>query len=573
MLDYNVRDMAQSAVQANKDHQYALKVYTERLEAELETVDKLLATADISEHEDELEVNAGGIVVVPGSIKPDGLVAPGDLLNEMSPLRDDAMRRQRYVESTVIHPMKQSELDALADGVRAENHRLHALEAQLRGQQPFVGMDNHPPSHFEINKLGIDWERVAMKKVSSSGSSIVQRSAKECEIRWLGERHPQFNHTQWTQSEINRVRELLSGAKEGQVDWVDVAAKLGTRRTPIDCMRHAINRRVHIWTPEADERLLEAVRVYGVDSWTLVARLVSEDCTPTQCQSRYTRSLDPNIKRGSWTAEEDDQLRRAVAVFGHSWIEVATYVPGRNNEQCRDRYQDNLAPSVSRGKWTEDQDKALLQAIEKAGGLKWKEISRILDNGRTDNQCRARYSVLMKRRQKDDTNSPSPSSSGVPASGEQSTSGSRQSPSEPLPSNFANPNSLPDTGISTTGVEPPVARPKPKPRPRRKKAAEDASAGSTPTASGSAAAASTNTPHDAVATADTTNSVETVTEEGSSQAPRKTVRKPAKRRLSTQEGESVQLPKGKKTKTGKAPANVAHDSNSVRSCAAIFIFV
>jgi hypothetical protein len=38
----SIKSVAQKAVQANKDHQYALKVYTERLEAELQTVDKLL---------------------------------------------------------------------------------------------------------------------------------------------------------------------------------------------------------------------------------------------------------------------------------------------------------------------------------------------------------------------------------------------------------------------------------------------------------------------------------------------------------------------------------------------------
>lgn len=39
------KELAQKALQANKDHQYALKVYTERLEAELEAVDKLLVGA------------------------------------------------------------------------------------------------------------------------------------------------------------------------------------------------------------------------------------------------------------------------------------------------------------------------------------------------------------------------------------------------------------------------------------------------------------------------------------------------------------------------------------------------
>lgn len=38
----SMKEVAQQALQANKDHQYALKVYTERLEAELKIIDKLL---------------------------------------------------------------------------------------------------------------------------------------------------------------------------------------------------------------------------------------------------------------------------------------------------------------------------------------------------------------------------------------------------------------------------------------------------------------------------------------------------------------------------------------------------
>ena len=37
-----IRQSVDKALQANKDHQYALKVYTERLEAELASVDKLI---------------------------------------------------------------------------------------------------------------------------------------------------------------------------------------------------------------------------------------------------------------------------------------------------------------------------------------------------------------------------------------------------------------------------------------------------------------------------------------------------------------------------------------------------
>ena len=41
-IDMSLRDELNKVAQANKDHQYALKVYTERLEAELESVEKLL---------------------------------------------------------------------------------------------------------------------------------------------------------------------------------------------------------------------------------------------------------------------------------------------------------------------------------------------------------------------------------------------------------------------------------------------------------------------------------------------------------------------------------------------------
>ena len=113
--------------------------------------------------------------------------------------------------------------------------------------------------------------------------------------------------------------------------------------------------------------------------------MVSEDATAAQCQNRYTRTLDPNLRRGPWTSEEDNQLRRSVAVFGNAWHEVARFVAGRNSEQCRDRYQDYLSPSVTKGRWSEEQDKALLKVVEQVGEGKWREVSRILNNGRTDN--------------------------------------------------------------------------------------------------------------------------------------------------------------------------------------------
>jgi len=98
--------------------------------------------------------------------------------------------------------------------------------------------------------------------------------------------------------------------------------------------------------------------------------------------------LDPELKRGNWTAEEDEKLRHAVAVYGKSWVDVAAFIPGRNNDQCRERWNDHVDPAVVKGRWTDEEDKRLLQEAE-TSGTKWKEISVRMGNGRTDSMVRS----------------------------------------------------------------------------------------------------------------------------------------------------------------------------------------
>jgi Myb-like DNA-binding domain len=121
---------------------------------------------------------------------------------------------------------------------------------------------------------------------------------------------------------------------------------------------------------------------------TTVSRIVSDDATTTQCQNRYFRSLDPDLKKGAWSPEEDARLRLSIGLYGHSWVDIATVMPGRSNEQCRDRWSERLNPNVAKGKWTEEEDTKLLAVIEDltdSGNFGWKQVSERLATGRTDN--------------------------------------------------------------------------------------------------------------------------------------------------------------------------------------------
>lgn len=97
MSGNGLKDILQSAVQLNKDHQYALNVYTERLEAELEAVDKLLVCFFILEEiviaqtfkpiaeveEEDSQFNIAGRIQVAGACKPMGLLSSTDMLSEV----------------------------------------------------------------------------------------------------------------------------------------------------------------------------------------------------------------------------------------------------------------------------------------------------------------------------------------------------------------------------------------------------------------------------------------------------------------------------------------------------------
>ncbi|KAG8694692.1 Myb-like DNA-binding domain protein [Ceratobasidium sp. 395] len=118
--------------------------------------------------------------------------------------------------------------------------------------------------------------------------------------------------------------------------------------------------------------------------------------TPNQCSFRYTKSLCPTIKKGKWSTEEDEALRKGVAAFGRTWIKVQEYVEGRTDAQCRERWSNMLDPSLKTGPWEAEEDRILLDAVDRK--LPWSAVSALLP-GRTDNRCAKRYQILIKEQE------------------------------------------------------------------------------------------------------------------------------------------------------------------------------
>ncbi|KAG8894469.1 hypothetical protein FRC00_008925 [Tulasnella sp. 408] len=208
------------------------------------------------------------------------------------------------------------------------------------------------------------------------------------------------------------------------------------------------------WTEEEDQALLDLVSSHGKNNWSFVASMLPSARSARQCSDRYRNSLDPSIRRAKWTKEEDDNLAKAVAELGPKWSKVKQFVPGRTGAQCRERWVNQVDPSIKRTDFTEEEDAQLIEL--KAQGLDWPAIAAEI-GGRTDNQCWRRWKILQKGK----TGRPKAKAKGNTQT--QEPAAEPEAEVESVNNETPNPSELPGD------------QPKPRPRPRPKSKAQQTS--------------------------------------------------------------------------------------------------
>ncbi|KAF9276021.1 hypothetical protein BGZ68_010310 [Mortierella alpina] len=150
-----------------------------------------------------------------------------------------------------------------------------------------------------------------------------------------------------------------------------------------------------VWTPEEDEYLRAAVQLYGdkTEKWAKIAACVPGR-TNKNCRKRWFHSLDPSLKKGAWTEEEDELLRTGVEKFKGQWSKIAERIQGRTDDQCAKRWRESLDPEIDRAAWTPQDDVVLLQKFEEFGS-QWQKIALSFP-GRPGLHCRNRWRKIQR---------------------------------------------------------------------------------------------------------------------------------------------------------------------------------
>ncbi|GMI87402.1 hypothetical protein HRI_002409500 [Hibiscus trionum] len=96
------------------------------------------------------------------------------------------------------------------------------------------------------------------------------------------------------------------------------------------------------WTAEEDEILTAYIQKHGHGSWSALPEKAGLRRCGKSCRLRWINYLRPDIKRGKFSLQEEQTIIQLHALLGNKWSAMAAHLPKRTDNEIKNHWNTHL---------------------------------------------------------------------------------------------------------------------------------------------------------------------------------------------------------------------------------------